>query len=50
MPFIFEGPIIRTVEDAALAMSVLAGYDPRDPLSLDQRVDYVGALRKSING
>ena len=26
-PFIFEGPITRTVVDAALAMSALAGYD-----------------------
>ena len=31
IPFIFEGPITRTVEDAALAMTVLAGYDSRDP-------------------
>ena len=31
VPFIFEGPITRTVEDAALAMTVLAGYDSRDP-------------------
>ena len=50
LPFVFEGPITRTVEDAALAMSVLGGYDPRDPLSLDERVDYLGALRKSIKG
>jgi amidase/aspartyl-tRNA(Asn)/glutamyl-tRNA(Gln) amidotransferase subunit A len=50
LPFIFEGPITRTVEDAALAMSVLEGYDPRDPLSLDETVDYVGATRKSIKG
>lgn len=50
VPYVFEGPITRTVEDAALAMSVLGGYDPRDPLSLDQTVDYLGALKKSIKG
>lgn len=32
-PFTSSGPITRTVEDAALAMDVLAGYDPRDPMS-----------------
>jgi amidase/aspartyl-tRNA(Asn)/glutamyl-tRNA(Gln) amidotransferase subunit A len=50
LPFVFEGPITRTVEDAAIAMSVLSGYDPRDPLSLDETVDYVGALKKPIKG
>jgi amidase/aspartyl-tRNA(Asn)/glutamyl-tRNA(Gln) amidotransferase subunit A len=49
-PFVFEGPITRTVEDAALALEVLAGYDPRDPFSLDGRVDFVGATRRSIRG
>mgnify|MGYP001259486426 FL=1 len=50
LPFVFEGPITRTVEDAALAMQVLAGPDPRDPLSLTDTVDYVGATRRSIRG
>ena len=50
LPFVFEGPITRSVEDAALAMSVLGGYDRRDPLSLDETVDYVAATRRSIRG
>lgn len=50
-PFLFEGPITRNVEDAALALSVLAGYDPRDPFSLDEpSVDYTASTRRSIKG
>ncbi|MGE3829827.1 MAG: amidase [Parvibaculaceae bacterium] len=50
LPFVFEGPITRTVEDAALALNVLSGYDPRDPLSLDETIDFVPATRRSIKG
>ena len=50
LPFVHEGPITRTVEDAALAMSVLDGYDPRDPHALDEKVDYLGAMRRGIKG
>src|SRR5947207_8175059 len=50
IPFIFEGPISRTVEDSALAMSVLAGYDSRDPYAIEGSVDFMGALKKSIAG
>lgn len=50
LPYVFEGPITRTVEDAALAMGVLDGYDPRDPLALDEKVDYLGALKRPIKG
>jgi len=50
LPFVFEGPITRTVQDAALSMSVLGGYDPRDPHSLDETVDYAAAMHRSIRG
>ena len=50
VPFIFEGPITRTVEDAALAMSALAGYDSRDPYAVEGEVDFLGALRASVAG
>jgi amidase/aspartyl-tRNA(Asn)/glutamyl-tRNA(Gln) amidotransferase subunit A len=50
IPFIFEGPITRTVEDAALAMTVLAGYDSRDPYAIEGTVDFMGALHQSIRG
>ena len=50
IPFIFEGPITRTVEDAALAMSALAGYDSRDPYSIEGEVDFIGALGTSVAG
>jgi amidase len=49
-PFLFEGPITRTVEDSALALDVLAGYDARDPFSLPNTVDFTAALRGSVDG
>lgn len=50
IPFIFEGPISRTVEDSALAMSALQGYDSRDPYCIEGKVDFMGALKRSIAG
>jgi len=49
-PFLFEGPITRTVEDAALALTALSGYDSRDPYSLDEEVDFTAATRRAIRG
>jgi amidase/aspartyl-tRNA(Asn)/glutamyl-tRNA(Gln) amidotransferase subunit A len=50
VPFIFEGPITRTVEDAALAMTTLAGYDSRDPYAIEGSVDFMAALRGPVAG
>ena len=49
-PFVFEGPISRTVEDAALVLNVLAGYDPRDPFSFETNEDFLAATRRTIKG
>jgi amidase/aspartyl-tRNA(Asn)/glutamyl-tRNA(Gln) amidotransferase subunit A len=49
-PFVFDGPLTRSVEDAALVMSAVAGHDPRDPLSLPDRVDYLAALHLPVRG
>ena len=45
------GPLTRSVEDCALAMQVLAGYDPGDPGSAREAVPYYSAdLRKGVAG
>ena len=49
-PFIHEGSITRTVDDAAAALNVLSGYDPRDPFSIDDDVDFGASTRRSISG
>jgi len=49
-PFLFEGTLSRTVEDAALALQVMAGPDSRDPFSLLETPDFVAALARPING
>ena len=43
------GPIVRTVEDAAALLQVIAGYDPNDAITLAEPVpDYSQALRVPI--
>lgn len=45
------GPIARTVRDAALMLGVMAGPDPRDPLSIDSPAeDYVAACDGGVRG
>ena len=45
------GPMTRTVEDAALAMNAIAGYDPNDIASAKVEVpDYTTALTEDLRG
>ncbi len=45
------GPMAKSVSDIALAMGVLAGYDPRDPASSPASVpDYTKFLAKDLKG
>ena len=45
------GPISRTVEDAAITLGAIAGYDPKDPYTWDTPVpDYRRALDGDIKG
>ena len=49
-PFVAEGPITRTVEDAALVLAALAGYDSRDPYALPDTPDLMAALHGDLHG
>ncbi|MGQ9645495.1 MAG: amidase [Thermodesulfobacteriota bacterium] len=45
------GLIARTVEDCALGMNTIAGYDPRDPSSAERSVpDFTQSLSEDIRG
>lgn len=45
------GPMTRTVEDCAIMMQALSGYDPADPGSVDTPVpDYMASLTKPVEG
>jgi len=45
------GPITRSVEDAALMLSAIAGHDPSDPTSLKVEIpDYLASLKTGIQG
>ncbi|HWK55231.1 MAG TPA: amidase, partial [Hyphomicrobiales bacterium] len=43
------GPLCKSVEDAALLLGCIAGYDPREPVALDRPVpDYTQALGTDV--
>jgi aspartyl-tRNA(Asn)/glutamyl-tRNA(Gln) amidotransferase subunit A len=45
------GPMTRTVEDAAIMLNALAGYDKRDIASVDHsKEDYVTAMKQPVSG
>jgi aspartyl-tRNA(Asn)/glutamyl-tRNA(Gln) amidotransferase subunit A len=45
------GPIARTVEDAALLLTSMAGHDPKDSTSLDVKTpDFAKACGRSVKG
>lgn len=45
------GPLNRSVRDAGLTLNLLAGYDPRDPCSVDRSVsDFTAGLGRNIKG
>lgn len=45
------GPMTRTVEDCALLLGAMAGYDPADPMSLDMDVeDFTAGIESGVNG
>jgi aspartyl-tRNA(Asn)/glutamyl-tRNA(Gln) amidotransferase subunit A len=45
------GPIVRTVEDAALMLNVLAGYDRLDIASVEHpKEDYAAGMKQPVSG
>ncbi len=45
------GPMVRTVEDAAITMNAIAGHDPKDQATTSRDIpDYTAALTGSVEG
>ena len=50
-PLSVQGPMARTVEDAALLLSAIAGPDPRSPISIEESGDrFRAALDRGFDG
>ena len=51
LSFDHVGPLVRSVQDAALILQVIAGYDEGDPFSRDVPVpDFSAGLKKDLKG
>ncbi len=48
-PFSTNGPLARTVEDAALSLDVMAGTHPRDPFSVPKHGEYRDAVDRPVD-
>jgi aspartyl-tRNA(Asn)/glutamyl-tRNA(Gln) amidotransferase subunit A len=49
-PYLYAGPIARTVADAALLLDVLSGYSPLDPMSLPETdSEYLSATDQTLD-
>jgi Asp-tRNA(Asn)/Glu-tRNA(Gln) amidotransferase A subunit family amidase len=48
-PMSHEGPMARTVEDAAISLDVMAGPHPRDPFSVPAQDDYHSAVDRPVD-
>lgn len=48
-PFMHNGPLTRTVEDAAISLDVMAGLHPRDPFSVPAQDSYHAAVDRPID-
>ncbi|ADO77717.1 Asp-tRNA(Asn)/Glu-tRNA(Gln) amidotransferase subunit GatA [Halanaerobium praevalens] len=45
------GPITKDVEDSAIMMNVISGYDPKDSTSIaDKKEDYTKYLKQDVSG
>ena len=45
------GPIARTVEDAAIMLTSMSGFDPKDSTSVDLAVpDFAAAVERGVKG
>ena len=45
-PYCCDGPITRSVKDAAIMMNHAVHYDPRDPLSVPLKFDFIDAINR----
>lgn len=50
-PFQVQGPMARTIQDVALMLSVIAGPDPRSPISIPEKGEiFRASLRHDFSG